>query len=60
MGLLTDKAKKKINKPKAEEETAQPTAARFNNYDLLHTLYDKKKTITIVQRIRTFTKLEHL
>ena len=31
LGLLTDKtAKKKINKPKAEQETAQPTAARFN------------------------------
>ena len=31
LGLLTDKTiKKKINKPKAEQETAQPTAARFN------------------------------
>ena len=30
LGLLTDKTKKKkINKPKAEQETAQPTAARF-------------------------------
>ena len=28
LGLLTDKTKKK-NKPKAEQETAQPTAARF-------------------------------
>ena len=32
LGLLTDKTKKKIiNKPKAEQETAQPSAARFNN-----------------------------
>ena len=31
LGLLTDKTtKKKINKPKAEQETAQPTVARFN------------------------------
>ena len=32
LGLLTDKTKKKNNKnkPKAEQETAQPTAARFN------------------------------
>ena len=31
LGLLTDKTtKKKKNKPKAEQETAQPTAARFN------------------------------
>ena len=32
LGLLTDKTKKKIkkkNKPKAEQETAQPRAARF-------------------------------
>ena len=31
LGLLTDKTKKKkkMNKPKAEQETAQPTAARF-------------------------------
>ena len=31
LGLLTDKTKKKNNKnkPKAEQETAQPTAARF-------------------------------
>ena len=31
-GLLTDKTKKKIkiNKLKADQETAQPTAARFN------------------------------
>ena len=29
LGLLTDKTKKKKNKPKAEQETAQPTAARF-------------------------------
>ena len=34
LGLLTDKTKKnKIkNKPKAEQETAQPTAARFKNH----------------------------
>ena len=33
LGLLTDKTKKKNkkNKPKAEQETAQPTAARFND-----------------------------
>ena len=34
LGLLTDKTKKKkkkLNKPKAEQETAQPTAARFKN-----------------------------
>ena len=32
LGLLTDKTtKKKNNKPKAEQETAQPTAARFSN-----------------------------
>ena len=33
LGLLTDNTTKKINKnkPKAEQETAQPTAARFNN-----------------------------
>ena len=32
LGLLTNKTKKKNNKnkPKAEQETAQPTAARFN------------------------------
>ena len=31
LGLLTDKTKKtEKNKPKAEQETAQPTAARFN------------------------------
>ena len=32
LGLLTDKTKKikNKNKPKAEQETAQPTAARFN------------------------------
>ena len=32
LGLLTDKTKKnkKQHKPKAEQETAQPTAARFN------------------------------
>ena len=29
LGLLTDKTKKNKNKPKAEQETAQPTAARF-------------------------------
>ena len=29
LGLLTDKTKK-INKPKAGQETAQPTAAPFN------------------------------
>ena len=28
LDIVTDK--KKINKPKAEQETAQPTAARFN------------------------------
>ena len=31
LGLLTDKTTKKKKKPKAEQETAQPTAARFNN-----------------------------
>ena len=31
LGLLTDKTTEKIkHKPKAEQETAQPTAARFN------------------------------
>ena len=31
LGLVNDKTKKlKKNKPKAEQETAQPTAARFN------------------------------
>ena len=29
LDIVTDKTKKK-NKPKAEQETAQPTAARFN------------------------------
>ena len=29
LGLLTDKTNKKNNKPKAEQEIAQPTAARF-------------------------------
>ena len=33
LGLLTDKTtKKNKNKPKAEQETAQPTAAQFNNF----------------------------
>ena len=32
LGLLTELKKKlKKNKPKGEQETAQPTAARFNN-----------------------------
>ena len=37
LGLLTDKTKKikNKNKPKAEQETAQPTAARFNKKCLL-------------------------
>ena len=40
LSLLTDKTEKKNNKPKAEQETAQPTAARFNyllNYIFLST-----------------------
>ena len=34
LGLLTDKTKNKNNKPKAEQETAQPTAARFKKLRL--------------------------
>ena len=39
LGLLTDKTKKtEKNKPKAEQETAQPTAARFKKFNNIYTL----------------------
>ena len=37
LDIVTDKEKIK-NKPKAEQETAQPTAARFNERKLLFTV----------------------
>ena len=35
LDIVTDKEKNK-NKPKAEQETAQPTAARFNKWKTIH------------------------